>query len=459
MKMMKENYHFIGIGGIGMSGLARILFKQGFPVTGSDISLNSNIEKLISEGIKVTIGHSSENIVMSSKVIYGSDIKSNNVEYDAAIKLGIPLLHRSQLLASLSHEKRSFAVAGTHGKTTTSSLLTSVFIEAGLDPSYALGGILNSLQTNAYGGNGPDFILEADESDGSFLNYHPFGAIVTNIDRDHLVSYQGSEKELVKAFEIFLNQVKSKSHLFWCGDDCQLRHISQNGISYGFHEACDWKIIAWKQEGFFSYFDIEHHGKIYENIKLSLIGKHNIQNATAVFGLSIICGISEQRIRETFCRFQGISRRCQNKGSFNNIQFLDDYAHHPTEIRTTLEGIRRAEPLKKLIVVFQPHRFSRTQECKGLFGSVFDEADCLILTDIYSAGEEPIQGISIDLIMDEIKDNSTISFQYHQREYLSEALSRLIQPNDLVDTLGAGDITHLSSEVIAHLKNSVLVNG
>lgn len=453
---MKENYHFIGIGGIGMSGLARILFNQGFSVTGSDIALNANIEKLIHEGVQVTLGHSAENITSPSTIVYSSDIKSNNLEYEAAIKLGIPLMHRSQLLAHLIHEKRSFAVGGTHGKTTTSSLLTSVFVQAGLDPSYALGGIVNSLQTNACGGSGQDFILEADESDGSFLNYHPYGAIVTNIDRDHLVSYQGCQKVLINAFKNFLEQVQSKSHLFWCGDDFHLRHISQDGQSYGFHETCDWKIIDWKQVGFFSYFDLEYQGKIYQNIELSLIGKHNIQNAAAVFGLSIVCGISEDTIRETFKKFQGVSRRCQNKGTFNNIHFLDDYAHHPTEIKTTLEGIRKAEPLKRLIAVFQPHRYTRTEECKGLFGSVFDAADYLILTDIYSAGEKPIPGISIDLIKEEIESKSSMSCRYHPRVDLSDALCQLIQPNDLVITLGAGDITHLSSEVISLLENSLV---
>jgi UDP-N-acetylmuramate--alanine ligase len=449
---MSDNYHFIGIGGIGMSGLARLLLSQQVTVTGSDLAFNAVIEGLIREGAVIHKGHAAEHITPDAKVVYTSDIKADNPEYQAAIKRQCSLLHRSDLLAKLLEGQKSLAVAGTHGKTTTASLLTTVLINAYLDPSFAIGGMLLAFQTNARLGKGDYFAFEADESDRSFLKYHPFGAIITNIDNDHLNNFEGSLTVLVESFKQFMAQVGSSQHLFWCQDDVYLTQLNVPGQRYGFHPASDWKIVSVRQEGFQMFFDLEHQGHLYEQIELALIGRHNVLNAAAVFGLSLILGVPEASVRQTFKTFKGISRRCENKGTFHDVLFLDDYAHHPTEIQTTLEGIQQAIGSKRLIAVFQPHRYSRTQDCLGQYGAIFDSADELLITDIYGAGETPIAHLSHALILKEIQQNSTISCRYIPRSALSHYLSQFVQPNDVVVTLGAGDITKLPSETLSLLE-------
>lgn len=453
---MTDSYHFIGIGGIGMSGLAHLLLSQKLSVTGSDISFNPIIENLIKEGAVIHRGQAAENISPHTKVVYSSDIKSDNPEYEAAIKMHCPLLHRADLLAEILKKFRSLAVAGTHGKTTTSSLLATVLVEAGLDPSFAVGGMLPAFQRNARLGTGDLFAFEADESDRSFLKYYPFGAIITNIDNDHLINYEGNIRQLVEAFKTFMEQVQSSQHLFWCREDAYLSQLHMPGQSYGFHSASDWKIVALHQEGFQIFFDLEHQGHIYSQIELALIGRHNVLNAAAVFGLAITLGVSEASIRQTFKTFQGVLRRCERKGVFNDILFLDDYAHHPTEIQTTLQGIRQAIGAKRLIAVFQPHRYSRTQDCLGQYGKIFEAANELIVTDIYGAGEIPIPSISPLLIQEEIAQHSNVSCQYVPRTALSHYLSQLVQPHDVIVTLGAGDITKVSNETLSLLEKQPL---
>lgn len=443
-----ENYHFIGIGGIGMSGLARLLLKDNSEVTGSDIAKSLVVEELMGLGAAIQIGHKKENIPSGAKVVFTSDIKSDNPEYKAAISMGCKMMHRSDLLAELIHEKKSLAVAGTHGKTTTSSLLATVLLEAGLDPSFAVGGILPAYKTNAKHGKGEYFPFEADESDGSFLKYHPFGAIVTNIDRDHLNCYSDNFSLLIDAFKIFMGQVQSEKHLFWCRDDEYLANLHPLGPSYGFHNESDWRITSFTQNGLRIYFDVEHKGETYSQIELSLSGHHNVLNGAAVFGLAHTLGVDEASIRCAFRSFLGVLRRCESKGEINGIQFIDDYAHHPTEIKTTLEGIRKAVPARRLVAIFQPHRYSRTKDCLGTFASVFDSADALFITEIYGAGESEIPGISHNLIVQEIAGGSNIALKYVPRALLSSVLQEFLLPGDVVVTLGAGDITKLSKETI-----------
>jgi len=443
-----ESYHFIGIGGIGMSGLARLLLSQSVNVTGSDMAFNKVIEDLIQEGAVIYKGQAAENIPPKAKVVYTSDVKSDNPEYQAAVRMGCTLLHRSDLLNELLREKKSLAVAGTHGKTTTSSLLATVLLEGGLDASFAIGGVLAGRQSNAYWGKGEYFPFEADESDRSFLKYHPFGAIITNIDRDHLNFYEGSFPLLVESVKTFMSQVKSSRHLFWCRDDPPLAALQFGGQSYGFHSESDWKIVGVNQKGFKIFFDIEHQGHLYPQIELPLMGRHNALNGVAVFGLSHTLGVSEAKIRQAFKTFQGVLRRCETKGISHGIHFIDDYAHHPTEIQTTLEGIREAIGSRRLIAVFQPHRYSRTQDCLGSYGTVFDAADELLITEIYGAGETPIPHLSHALIQREIEEKSMIPCRYVSRCVLGEFLSSYLRPFDLLVTLGAGDITTLGSETL-----------
>lgn len=453
---MSDSYHFIGIGGIGMSGLARILLSQKIPVTGSDIALNQTVEHLIKEGAIVHKGHAAENIPPRAHVVFTSDVKEDNPEYQQALKLKLPLLHRSDLLAVLLKDHQALAVAGTHGKTTTSALLSTVLFEAGFDPSFAVGGVLPAFQSNARFGKGELFPFEADESDRSFLKYHPFGAIVTNIDNDHLNNYEGSFSLLVDSFKIFMQQVESPRHLFWCREDTHLTQLNMPGQTYGFHSSSDWKIVSHRQEGFKMVFDLEHQGHLYSQIELGLIGRHNVLNATAVFGLAITLGASEEKIRHALKTFQGVLRRCEEKGVCQGVRFLDDYAHHPSEIQTTLQGMRQAIGPSRLIAVFQPHRYTRTQDCLGQYGTVFDDADELLITDIFGAGEAPMPHLSHALIVQEIQEKSTIPCRYVPRSALSHFLSEFVRPFDTVATLGAGDITKLGSETLTLLEKKSL---
>lgn len=455
MKRMttKDTYHFIGIGGIGMSGLAHLLLSQNSEVTGSDIAFNAIIEDLISKGAIIHKGQSATNVSPSAKVVYTSDIKADNPEYQAAIKMQCPLYHRADLLAELLKGSKALAVTGTHGKTTTSSLLATGLVDAGMDPSFAIGGTLPAFQSNARAGKGEYFAFEADESDRSFLKYHPFGAIVTNIDHDHLNNYCGSFDLLIEHFKLFMSQVQSTRHLFWCRDDGHVTQLHPPGQSYGFHAGSDWKIASMQQEGFRMYFDLEHQKHLYSKIELALVGRHNVLNAAAVFGLARTLGVPEASLRHSFKTFKGVLRRCENKGSCYGVHFLDDYAHHPTEIQTTLQGIRQAIGPKRLIAVFQAHRYTRTQECLGSYGTIFDAADELIITDIYGAGETPIPHLSHACIQQEVKQSSPVPCQYVPRSALSHFLSQFVQPFDVVVTIGAGDITKLSSETLLLLEN------
>lgn len=449
--MSAKHYHFIGIGGIGMSGLARILLKQEAQVTGSDVASNYLVEKLVAEGAKIQIGHGECAVASHSTVVFSSAIKPDNPEFVKAKQLQCTLLHRSELLAQLTQGYKTLAVAGCHGKTTTSSLLASVLKKAKWDPAYALGGILLDFQANGDGGSGDYFVLEADESDGSFLNYSPYGAIVTNIDRDHMDFY-GTEAAMHGAFSKFMSKVEASHLLFWCGDDSSLKALAQRGISYGFGMGCQLRAVNFVQRGWYCSFDVEFEGKSYKQVQLSMIGRHLASNALAVFGLCLKLGMPEELIREVFINFGGVGRRCEKKGEVNQVLFLDDYAHHPTEIAATLKGIRRAVGERRILLIFQPHRYSRTQDCLEDYASVFDEADLLWMPEIYAAGEKPIEGISSQAILDRVKMKSSLPLRNLPRSQIKEALLQKIRPHDVVVTMSAGDLNKLSEELVESFK-------
>lgn len=442
---LPKKCHFIGIGGIGMSGLAQILLKHYVNVSGSDISSNANTQKLAQSGAKIFQSHSAENITHDAVVVYSSDIKKENPEYQAAINQKCPLWHRSDLLCCLMGQSKVLAVSGTHGKTTTTSLLTCVLLKANLDPTYAIGGVVAQLNSNAGYGKGEYFVAEADESDGTFLKYHPYGAIVTNIDNDHMNFFETEEK-LINAFKTFLNQVSSAQHCFWCYDDLHLRSLNMPGFSYGFHPNSNLVISNFQQNEWCIIFDLSFKGKNYKEITLQLTGKHNALNGASVFGLALQLGIPEATIRDVFVNFKGVGRRCEKKWDKNDILFLDDYAHHPTEIKATLQAIRNAVKKKRIICIYQPHRYSRITHCLGFFGGVFNEADDVIITDLYASGETPIPGVSHEKVIEEVLQNGK-SCRYVSRQKLAETLKQEIKPFDVVVSLGAGDITKLADEV------------
>lgn len=446
-----QKLHFIGIGGIGMSALAFIALQKGFAVSGSDLSTSPIIEKLKEEGASIYRGHDARIIKEDMTVVFTTDIlKKNNPEFEKAKKLRIPLLHRSELLCRFFQGKKPLLVAGSHGKTTTTSLLSHVLASAGKDPAIAVGGVVASLKTNGKWGEGEYFVAEADESDGTFLKYSGFGAILTNIGGDHL-SFWKAQEALHLGFKNFAKQISSKDHLFWCRDNAELMSANIEGVSYGFSKPAELLIENFEQKGWSLVFDLEFRGKRFEKIEVPLIGHHNGSNAASVFGLLIALGIPEDQIRKGFETFEGVGRRAEKKGIIHNIYVCDDYAHHPTEIETTLRGFRKASENRRLIVVFQPHRYTRTKECFEIFPKAFLEPDAVILTDIYSAGETPIEGISIHNLHKAIQAGREKPVYYSSSESLLSFLEDFVKPGDFVVTMGAGDITKMGPKLLEKL--------
>lgn len=420
-------YHFIGIGGIGMSALARILLSKGYQVTGSDKNRSPIVDELEKEGAKIFIGHQKEN-VSAGTVIFGSAIKPSNAEFVEAKKRSLPLIHRSELLDLLACEKKVLMVTGTHGKTTTTALLANVLIAANSDPSFVVGGMLQSLKINGRNGHGPYFVAEADESDGSFLKTAPFGAIVTNCENDHL-DYWKSEENLNLGFSDFFKLVKSKEHLFWCKDDLRLCSLQPEGVSYGFSNDAELKILDWKQQSAGVVFDLQFQGEKYSEIYLSLLGKHNVLNGAAVFGLCMQLKIPEVAVRQGFSDFSGVGRRLEKKGEAHGVVCYDDYGHHPTEIRATLKALRATVGERRIVALFQPHRFTRMRDLWNEFLTCFKDADIVVVTDLYSAGESPIEGITGENLA-------------KQMGALYGESQMDLRPFDVLITIGAGDITN-----------------
>lgn len=447
----EEKFHFIGIGGIGMSGLARILLKKNIPVTGSDIAASHVTEGLSKDGVRISLGHAPHNIPAHATVVYSSDIKKDNPEYQAALDQKCALMHRSDLLLHLMKGYKTLAVTGTHGKTTTSALLTWVMKQAGKDPSFAVGGMIPQFQSNAGYGEGDYFVAEADESDGTFLKYHPFGAIVTNIDADH-INHFGSFERLVEAFSEFLHKVENPEHLFWCGDDPYLQKLNPKGICYGYGKNCHLRLSQFIQKGWCISFNVAFKDKHYDDVQLPLVGRHNALNGAGVFGLALSLGIPEAEIRKAFLSFGGVMRRCEKKDEIQNVLMLDDYAHHPTEIKTTLQGIRQAVDGRRLIAVFQPHRYTRTKDCLGLYEGIFNEADVIFVTEIYAGGETPIPGLSSTDVIREIESEGVKKCRYVPRKDMADTLANFARTHDVIVSLGAGDITKLSYELNKHFQ-------
>lgn len=432
------------MGGIGMSALAKLLAQKGEEVSGSDVKSSPGLQSLASMGVEVHDHHHADHIPEGAKVVYSTAVPAHNPELIEAKRRGCTLLHRSEVLAACMKNKRALAVAGTHGKTTTSALLAHVLKEAGEEPSYAIGGKVPTLGAHASWGRGEHFVAEADESDGSFLRYAPFGAILTNCDGDHLDHY-GSLESMLDHFRQFLSQVQSKDHLVYCGDDPHLALLAEGGISYGFAPHNSWRIRQWEQKGWSTHVQVEHEGKRWE-FTLPLPGRHQALNALGVWVLCSQLGLSPEKILRGFQSFGGVGRRSEYKGEHHGVGVIDDYAHHPVEVQTTLEGIRRAFPDRNLIAVLQPHRYSRLKECFESFPSSLRECDSVVVTDVHSAGEPPIEGVSGAALAQAAEGI------YVPREELLSYFQDRLRPLDMVVTLGAGDITVLSEELLDQLE-------
>jgi len=448
---MKKHYHFIGIGGVGMSGLATILLKKGEIVTGSDIKESPVIENLKAKGALIQMGHSKDHITSPHAVVYSTDIPEDNPELVFAKTKQIPRLHRSELLAQIMEGYAPLLVTGTHGKTTTSSMLAYTLLEAGLDPAYSIGGYFDGIGSNGCFGKGIYFIAEADESDGSFLHYPSFGAIITNLEHDHM-DFWKTEEALIKAYQKFASQVGSKDHLFWGYDDPLLRSLKLKGNSFGFDEGADLYIENFQQIGWKTQFDFYFEGIHYREVEIALVGAHNVLNAAAVFGVGLKLDLDAEVLREALKTFHGVGRRVEKKGGVNQVEIYDDYAHHPTEIFSTLRALRCALHDRRLVVAFQPHRYSRIEYCLDDFADAFVYADEVVVTDIYSAGEKPVSGITPETILKRMKQGGYQTTCFVEKDQLVSYFSNHLKPGDVLVTMGAGDITHLGPALLKKLE-------
>jgi len=437
-----------------MSALARIVLSRGFPVSGSDHQSSAITESLTKEGAYISIGYTAENLPEGAIVVYSTAVLNNNPELLAAKERGFTIIHRSELLRRLIQGKKGLLVAGTHGKTTTSSLLTHVLHECGMAPSYAIGGMIHSLGNNGGEGFGDYFIAEACESDGTFLDYPGFGGIITNIDKDHL-DYWKTEEALVQGFRTFIEGITSKQHILFCADDERLSRMSPQGISYGFSRRAMARISQYSQQGWTLFFDLEFQGRTFKDIEVTLIGRHNVLNSSAVFVLGLQLGISETSLRSALKSFCGVGRRVEKRGDAGGVTIFDDYGHHPAEIVTTLEAIKTAIGKRRLIAVFQPHRYTRTRDCLEGFSEAFVHADLMCLTDIYSAGELPISGINVETLLETIRLKQRGEVLYMPRKNISIQIRGILKQGDVVVTIGAGDITKVGAELLEQLQETI----
>lgn len=427
--------HFIGIGGIGMSGLARLLLQRGEQVSGSDLRPSPLVEGLQSLGADVQFQQDGSSIRPGMRVVYSSAVKEDNGELVAARRLGCPLLHRSELLAHLAEERKLLAVTGTHGKTTTSSLLAWIMQPV----SYALGGVLAHDGWNAGYGSSPYFVAEADESDGSMLSYRPHIAILTNSEAEHLDHY-GSFDALQEAY---LQFCQSADYSLWCADDPNLHALGLAGPCFGFHDA-DYQLSAFSEDGWQSSFKLSGPDSLELELRVPLPGRHNALNASAAVVAALFCGLPAGLIVERLAQFPGVGRRSQRRGEPGGILLVDDYAHHPTELAAALEGVRQAVGGRRIVAVYQPHRYTRTRDSLDMMSDCFATADQVYVTEIFGAGQTPIPGVSHESVLEKL---STCKAAYLPRAHAAEQLSRQLQAGDVLVTLGAGDITHLAQEL------------
>jgi len=451
--------HFIGIGGIGMSGIAEILINLGYDVSGSDLRESEQTKRLRQLGATIYIGHYPSNIKDYHVVVTSSAISKNNPEIIEAKKRKIPVIHRSEMLAELVRLKHGIGVAGTHGKTTTSSMLAYVLYHGGLNPTAVVGGKVLNFGSNARIGEGQYFVFEADESDGSFIKLLPTIGIVTNIDADHLDHYKYFEG-IKEAFITYMNNIPFYGYSVVCMDDPVvaevLPRIERPYVTYGFNTGAHFKATNIKLLNGSTMYSCYYNDKLLGEIVLNLLGKHNIINSLAVVAVALELGLAFGVIAEAIAQFQGVGRRLEKIGETNGIVVVDDYGHHPTEIRATLDALKQLG--KRVIVVFQPHRYTRTQYLYDEFGQAFTMADELFLTEIYPAGEEPIEGVSSNLIQQSVKkhEGRDVVVIPHL-DQVPDYICSIVKEGDVIVTLGAGDIYKVGHTILSMLDKKGVV--
>lgn len=456
-----EALHFIGIGGVGMSGIAHVAHDQGMRVSGSDLKESRYTKQLEEDGVQVFIGQRAENIPDGEPMIVVSTaILENNPELVEARRRGLSICHRAEMLAHLGRGLDTLAVAGTHGKTTTSSMLAFTLDAMGEDPTFLIGGIVRSYGTNAHSGTGRYYVVEADESDKSFTYLSPAAIIVTNVETDHLDHYEDLE-EIYEQFEKFIGSVPAGNPVVVCGDDARLVEIARRGsgsvVTYGFDESCDACILDAAPHGVGSTFELRlPSGKLVGGSIKQNPGAHNVANGAAVLTLVDALGLDVELAAEKLAEFSGVRRRFDLVGEASGVTVVDDYAHHPTEIAATIEAAKNLD-FKRVHVLFQPHRYSRaplfTEVLRDEFGCAFDGADTITFMDVYSAGEAPVPGVTGKTFLNVILDHAGHPEAHYvsRRVDVAPAMASLAEPGDLIITMGAGDVTAIGPHVLDEL--------
>ena len=450
-----QHIHFVGIGGVGMSGIAEILVNLGYRVSGSDQKRTETIERLERLGAKVFTGHRAENVEGVHVVVYSSAVARDNVELQTARQRQVPTIERAEMLAELMRLKYGIAVAGTHGKTTTTSMVGAVLAEGRYDPTIVVGGRVTNLGSNARLGQGEYLVAEADESDGSFLKLAPTIAVVTTIDAEHLDHY-GSLDAIRAAFLTFVNKVPFYGAVVLCLDQPNIQmllpHVEKRIITYGLESGADLVARRLQLRGMTSRFDVFHHGELLGECVLQIPGRHNVLNALAAIGVGLDLEIPFATISAALAGFAGVQRRFQVRGTAGGVTVVDDYGHHPAEIRATLAAAKAGFDCR-VVTVFQPHRYSRTLHLRQEFLTAFNQADVLVVMDIYPAGEAPIPGVNAADLADDIRAHGhrNVTYLGNDRARIVDHVCEISRPGDLVLTLGAGDVSQLASDILRRL--------
>jgi UDP-N-acetylmuramate--alanine ligase len=448
--------HLVGIGGSGMGGIAEVLQNLGYEVQGSDLKPNAVTQRLMRLGVKIFIGHAAEHLGDADVVVVSSAVSRTNPEVAAALANRVPVVPRAEMLGELMRFRYSIAVAGTHGKTTTTSLVASVLAEGGLDPTFVIGGRLKSADSNARLGAGRYLVAEADESDASFMHLQPMLAIVTNIDTDHLATHEGDFSRLKQSFVDFLHNLPFYGLAVLCADDEHVRSILQDVarpyVTYGLGEAADIRAVNIERHGLQSRYDALRPERAPLAISINLPGRHNVLNSLAAVAVATELEVADSAIQRALANFQGIDRRLQQLGEIQwpggRALVVDDYAHHPTEITATLDAVRQAWPSRRLVLAFQPHRYSRTRDLLDDFGRSLSECDVLLVTEVYAAGEAPIAGADGRAICRAVRTRGLMEPVFVERvDDLAESLRGVVHDGDVILTMGAGSIGAVAQEL------------
>ncbi|MGP5073945.1 UDP-N-acetylmuramate--L-alanine ligase [Psychrobacter celer] len=453
-----QHLHFVGVGGSGMCGIAEVMNNQGYQVSGSDIADSVVTRRLQQIGIDISIGHDSKNIANADVIVVSSAIDRSNPEVKAALEARLPVVRRADMLGELMRYRHGIAVAGAHGKTTTTSLLTTMMAEAQLDPTYVIGGKLNASGKNAALGSSRYLVAEADESDASFLSLHPMAAIVTNIDQDHMDTYENSFDKLKAAYIQFLQNMPFYGLAVVCGDDPELYamidDIGRPVLTFGFEPFNDVQAIDVVNEGTKTHFTVLRRDREPLRLTLNIPGIHNVYNALAAITMATDEGVDDEAITRALQKFEGVGRRFEQHAAVavdeGNVLLIDDYGHHPKEVDATIKAARQSFPDRRLVMLFQPHRYTRTRDCYDEFVEVLSSVDELLLLEVYSAGENPIAGADTKSLARSIRLRGEVEPTIIDKDNLAPAMQRLLKANDMLITQGAGNVGQIAIDLAAN---------